>query len=323
MTEDEPRSRWRTSWYWLAVVGSIACVVALAGGGAAVVDSGTIESETVVGSLDRSSLEEGPLELDESSLKPITSQIVSDVAASAQRSSPSIERQFSLVSTQNTPSVPWESFPFELSFGPEALLDGASASAFWAWLNAGMLRTDPIPPSGQDRQSQSRPPVRRTGARDTRPGTGQVEVDAVQSATDPNSQVEPDAEMMLTMSAALLSFVGAGLLFYDWLHDSAFEEIEGEDPAEATTTTGESRAVTDRERVRSLLEDHGGRMRQKEIVEHVDWSKAKVSRVLSRLEEADEVVKLRLGRENLVCLPGHEPVAFQSPGRREDGTSDR
>uniref|UniRef100_A0A7D5KFX0 Helix-turn-helix domain-containing protein n=2 Tax=Natrinema halophilum TaxID=1699371 RepID=A0A7D5KFX0_9EURY len=71
--------------------------------------------------------------------------------------------------------------------------------------------------------------------------------------------------------------------------------------------------VTDRERVRQLLRENDGRMKQSAIVESVDWSKAKVSRLLADLEEDDQVTKLRLGRENLVCLPGEEPTASKSP----------
>lgn len=71
--------------------------------------------------------------------------------------------------------------------------------------------------------------------------------------------------------------------------------------------------LSDRERVQQLVRDNGGRMKQSKIVDSVDWSKAKVSRLLAELEEEGRITKLRLGRENLVCLPGHEPTASQSP----------
>ena len=69
---------------------------------------------------------------------------------------------------------------------------------------------------------------------------------------------------------------------------------------------------TDRERVCDLVNENGGRMKQSEIVNSVDWSKAKVSRLLAELEDDEQITKLRLGRENLVCLPGHEPTASKS-----------
>lgn len=71
--------------------------------------------------------------------------------------------------------------------------------------------------------------------------------------------------------------------------------------------------LTDREKVQELIRENGGRMKQSEIVTSVDWSKAKVSRLLAELEDEGRITKLRLGRENLVCLPGHEPTASQSP----------
>lgn len=73
--------------------------------------------------------------------------------------------------------------------------------------------------------------------------------------------------------------------------------------------------MTDREWVCELVRENGGRMKQSKIVDSVDWSKAKVSRLLAELEEDEQVTKLRLGRENLVCLPGHEPTASKSPER--------
>ncbi|WP_049923614.1 helix-turn-helix transcriptional regulator [Halopiger djelfimassiliensis] len=71
--------------------------------------------------------------------------------------------------------------------------------------------------------------------------------------------------------------------------------------------------MTDQQKVRQLISENGGRMKQSRIVESVDWSKAKVSRLLAELEEDGQITKLRLGRENLVCLPGHEPTASKSP----------
>lgn len=63
-----------------------------------------------------------------------------------------------------------------------------------------------------------------------------------------------------------------------------------------------SEPITDEQRVRRVLEEHGGRMRQADLVEAVDWSKSKVSRVLAALAEDGVVEKTRLGRENVVAL---------------------
>jgi hypothetical protein len=66
--------------------------------------------------------------------------------------------------------------------------------------------------------------------------------------------------------------------------------------------------LSDEERVEYLLERNGGRMRQAAIVEETGWSDAKVSQLLSAMADDDRVNKLRIGRENLISLPGHDPA---------------
>lgn len=65
--------------------------------------------------------------------------------------------------------------------------------------------------------------------------------------------------------------------------------------------------------VKLMLRVENGRMHQTDIVKATDWSKAKVSRLLSRMVDEDEVVKIRLGRENLICLERAKPAAANSP----------
>ncbi|WP_227134431.1 helix-turn-helix transcriptional regulator [Halorubellus salinus] len=76
--------------------------------------------------------------------------------------------------------------------------------------------------------------------------------------------------------------------------------------------------LTDEDRVVSLLEDHGGRMRQVNIVDETGWSKSKVSMLLSDMEDDDQISKLRVGRENIISLDGHEPDVAGSPFDDED-----
>ncbi|WP_323677047.1 hypothetical protein [Halorubellus sp. PRR65] len=82
-------------------------------------------------------------------------------------------------------------------------------------------------------------------------------------------------------------------------------------PPEPAVTDEE--LLTDEDRVISLLEDHGGRMRQVNIVDETGWSKSKVSMLLSDMEDDDQISKLRVGRENIVSLDGHEPDVAGSP----------
>jgi len=90
---------------------------------------------------------------------------------------------------------------------------------------------------------------------------------------------------------------------------------EPESPSEANPEPAvpDEELLTDEDRVRQLLEGNGGRMKQANIVEETGWSKSKVSMLLSDMEDDEEISKLRVGRENIVSLSGHEPDAAGSP----------
>ena len=104
-------------------------------------------------------------------------------------------------------------------------------------------------------------------------------------------------------------------------------EADGPDePAASGTTNAEPEAaaddepdlelLSDEERVEYLLERNGGRMKQADIVKETGWSNAKVSQLLSSMAEEGRVDKLRIGRENLISLPG-EGVADLDPDGEE------
>jgi len=78
--------------------------------------------------------------------------------------------------------------------------------------------------------------------------------------------------------------------------------------------------IRDEQRVIQLLSSHEGRLKQSQIVEATDWSKSKVSRLLSSMEEQEEITRIRLGRENLVCLRGHEPADITPSWKDSDGS---
>lgn len=56
-------------------------------------------------------------------------------------------------------------------------------------------------------------------------------------------------------------------------------------------------------RVKRILDNNDGHVPQADIVEATDWSKAKVSRTLSKMEENEEISRYRLGRGNIVTHP--------------------
>ncbi len=71
--------------------------------------------------------------------------------------------------------------------------------------------------------------------------------------------------------------------------------------------------LSDEERVEHLLERNGGRMKQADIVEETDWSNAKVSQLLSAMEEDGDIDKLRIGRENLISFPEENVAELDDP----------
>jgi uncharacterized membrane protein len=75
--------------------------------------------------------------------------------------------------------------------------------------------------------------------------------------------------------------------------------------------------LTDEDRVLRLLAERGGRMKQRDIPDETDWSKSKVSRLLSRMADDGQVSKINVGRENIITLAGYEPEAAQHPFRSE------
>jgi predicted Rossmann fold nucleotide-binding protein DprA/Smf involved in DNA uptake len=122
---------------------------------------------------------------------------------------------------------------------------------------------------------------------------------------------------MLPLAVGLLFLLGLGGLA--WYTGALPAGQEDEQPGAAAAETGgvaepeSPGAVPDEDRVVRLLEDNGGRMKQVDIVEETDWSKSKVSMLLSEMEEEGEISKLRVGRENIISLSGHEPDAAGSP----------
>ncbi|WP_231186386.1 MarR family transcriptional regulator [Haladaptatus sp. DYF46] len=71
--------------------------------------------------------------------------------------------------------------------------------------------------------------------------------------------------------------------------------------------------LTDDERIRSLLIQYRGRMKQADITAEAPWSKSTVSRKLRTMEEDGTITRVQVGRENLVFLDGAEPDAANSP----------
>ncbi|WP_132060725.1 helix-turn-helix transcriptional regulator [Halorussus amylolyticus] len=106
--------------------------------------------------------------------------------------------------------------------------------------------------------------------------------------------------------------------------DSAVESATGNgtgaerDGSAATGDSGvgdlpDGAMLTDEDRIRELLSQYGGRMKQVDVTEETDWSKSTVSRKLSKMEEKGLITRVQVGRGNLVFLSGYEPETTKSP----------
>ena len=97
--------------------------------------------------------------------------------------------------------------------------------------------------------------------------------------------------------AVLAVVLGAGV----WWRGRAADESSPGEPAPETGPPDE--LLSNEERVLGLLEQHGGRMKQQQVVEELGWTDAKTSQVVGALRESGQVDVFRLGRENVLDLP--------------------
>jgi uncharacterized membrane protein len=96
----------------------------------------------------------------------------------------------------------------------------------------------------------------------------------------------------------------------------------GQPAEEPSAVVAERRAVTtggvtadperpaldeDEARVLAMLDSNNGQLRQSAVVEGTDWSKSKVSLVLSEMSDRGLVTKLPVGRQNVIFRAGEEP----------------
>lgn len=75
---------------------------------------------------------------------------------------------------------------------------------------------------------------------------------------------------------------------------------------------------TPEEYVLAMIESNGRRMKQQQICEFTGWSDGAVSRILSEMEAAGTITRLRIGREKVVFLPDAKPdlsIPFDSEER--------
>jgi len=117
---------------------------------------------------------------------------------------------------------------------------------------------------------------------------------------------------LLGVAGLILLAAVSGFALFVQQTEGADEEAT-ETPA-GTDATPPAELLSNEERVLQLLQQNGGRMKQKQVAEQLDWTAAKTSQVVSDLRDDDEVDSFRLGRENVLTLPEVDI---------ESGTADR
>lgn len=125
----------------------------------------------------------------------------------------------------------------------------------------------------------------------------------------------------LALGVALLAVVAIAIGGAWWYRTRAAansdDPADGGEPASPTADPDEPDSRSDsgsgpdprddllsnEEQVLGLLEEYDGRMKQQTVVEELEWSDAKTSKVVRTLHEEGKLESFRLGRENVLTLP--------------------
>lgn len=94
------------------------------------------------------------------------------------------------------------------------------------------------------------------------------------------------------------------------------EKTGSEETGEGGASAPPEELLSNEERVLRLLEQHGGRMKQQDVVQELGWTDARTSQVVSGLRDEGKIEGFRLGRENVLRLPEADEVA---PGEGDEG----
>lgn len=73
---------------------------------------------------------------------------------------------------------------------------------------------------------------------------------------------------------------------------------------EAATDDVPPELLSNEEQVLRVLEEQGGRAKQQQVVAELDWTEAKTSQVVTSMHDEGQIEKFRIGRENVLALPG-------------------
>lgn len=143
----------------------------------------------------------------------------------------------------------------------------------------------------------------------TTAGTGPVDGD---NGDDTGPSDGADGGLSTTLLAVIALAIIAVLGLGGWFYTRRRGPPEAADGPEEPSSEPPADLLSNEERVLQLLSEHGGRMKQQQVADELDWTDAKTSQVVSNLREDEEINSFRLGRENVLTLPDHDLT--DSPG---------
>jgi len=96
----------------------------------------------------------------------------------------------------------------------------------------------------------------------------------------------------------------------------------GEPDADGAAPPVDEDLLSNEEQVLRLVEANGGRMKQKQVAEELDWTAAKTSQVVTGLRDEGDLEGFRLGRENVLSLPEYDAAADADDADDPDDADD-
>lgn len=119
-----------------------------------------------------------------------------------------------------------------------------------------------------------------------------------QGAADETSSI--GMPFALGVVVILLIIVGTGVFLRRRNPDTAQIDEQGE-------------LLSNEEQVLAVLDANGGRMKQQELVQELEWTDAKTSQVVGNLRDEGKIEGFRLGRENVLKLPDDDSDSEVEP----------
>ncbi|WP_090380999.1 helix-turn-helix transcriptional regulator [Natronobacterium texcoconense] len=74
----------------------------------------------------------------------------------------------------------------------------------------------------------------------------------------------------------------------------------------------DERELPDEDKVLRLLVKRGGRVNQETVQKETGWSEERLSGVIDRMEDDDQISAITVGRKEVICRRGFEPKGYRS-----------